>query len=188
MSKNIETERLNLCVEGPADASALLDYLRQNKAHLEPWDPPHPEGYYTLEFWNKQLVHSQRGAEEGRSARFLMRLKDNPQGPVIGRCNYSNIVRGSFRSAFLGYSIDRRYEGMGYMTEALDGSLDHIFNVLELHRVQANYIPTNGRSAKVLRRLGFTVEGYARDYLYINGAWRDHIMAALLNPAPIEPC
>jgi ribosomal-protein-alanine N-acetyltransferase len=56
------------------------------------------------------------------------------------------------------------------------------FETLRLHRVMANYQPINERSGKLLRRLGFVTEGYARDYLFINGAWRDHVLTALTSP------
>jgi len=52
---------------------------------------------------------------------------------------------------------------------------------MNLHRIMANYVPTNERSASVLKKLGFQVEGYARDYLYLNGKWRDHILTSLTN-------
>ena len=68
------------------------------------------------------------------------------------------------------------------MYEALRASLDYVFQVLNLHRVMANFMPHNARSNGLLRRLGFTVEGYARDYLYIDGAWRDHVLTSLTNP------
>jgi len=68
------------------------------------------------------------------------------------------------------------------MHEGLKASLDYVFGDLNLHRVMANFMPHNLRSNAVLRRLGFTVEGYARDYLYIDGAWRDHVLTSLTNP------
>ena len=62
-----------------------------------------------------------------------------------------------------------------------------LFQELRMHRIMANYLPTNERSGSLLRRLGFKVEGYARDYIYINGAWRDHILTSLVNDDPVLP-
>ena len=67
------------------------------------------------------------------------------------------------------------------MCEALTAAIKYVFEELNLHRIMANYMPANERSAKLLRRLGFTVEGYARDYLRLAGNWRDHILTALTN-------
>jgi len=68
------------------------------------------------------------------------------------------------------------------MQEAVRGSVTYAFGTLRLHRVMAGYVPRNRRSAAVLRRAGFTVEGYARDYLLIDGHWEDHILTAITNP------
>ena len=68
------------------------------------------------------------------------------------------------------------------MAEALAGAIDFAFDSLHLHRIEANYMPHNRRSGNTLRRLGFVVEGYARDYLLINGKWEDHILTSLSNP------
>jgi ribosomal-protein-alanine N-acetyltransferase len=69
------------------------------------------------------------------------------------------------------------------MTEALRAACAYAFSGMGLHRLQANHLPENLKSAAVLRRLGFAVEGYARDFLLINGRWRDHILTALVAPA-----
>jgi ribosomal-protein-alanine N-acetyltransferase len=69
------------------------------------------------------------------------------------------------------------------MTEALKPALRFMFMDMNLHRIGANYMPRNQRSGNLLRRLGFVVEGYARDYLLINGTWEDHILTSLTNPA-----
>lgn len=111
-----------------------------------------------------------------------MRLRATPER-VIGRINYTQIARGPFQSCMLGYAIDHAHEGRGLMREALEATIGHVFAVLKLHRIQANYVPGNVRSGRLLERLGFVREGLAKDYLFIDGAWRDHVLAARLNPA-----
>ena len=73
------------------------------------------------------------------------------------------------------------------MTEAVNAVVEYGFKDKNLHRIMANYIPSNVRSGNLLRRLGFTVEGYARDYLYLNGKWEDHILTSKTNPKWKEP-
>jgi [ribosomal protein S5]-alanine N-acetyltransferase len=68
------------------------------------------------------------------------------------------------------------------MREALQAGIRHVFGELNMHRIQANYVPWNRRSGGLLRRLGFSVEGYARDYLYLDGEWQDHVLTSLTNP------
>jgi ribosomal-protein-alanine N-acetyltransferase len=102
---------------------------------------------------------------------------------VLGLVSFSNIVRGPFQSCFLGYALAERQQGRGLMTGALRVGIDYMFGEMNLHRISANYVPQNTRSAAVLKRLGFAVEGYARDYLMIDGRWQDHILTSLLNPA-----
>src|SRR3546814_9602763 len=87
----------------------------------------------------------------------------------------------------MGYQIDAECEGRGLMTEALRLAIDFMFARFGLHRIMANYIPDNHRSGRVLERLGFEKEGYARNYLFIDGAWRDHVLTALINPHPAAP-
>jgi ribosomal-protein-alanine N-acetyltransferase len=101
---------------------------------------------------------------------------------VVGTVSFTNIRRGPLQACELGYGLDFRYQGRGLMTEALRAACTYAFNAMGLHRIQANHLPENLRSAAVLRRLGFVVEGYARDYLLINGHWRDHVLTALVAP------
>jgi len=82
----------------------------------------------------------------------------------------------------LGYQIDAAAQGKGLMFEALRAALTICFTTRGLHRVQAAFIAENERSAKLLQRLAFERIGVARRYLYINGAWRDHVLVALTNP------
>lgn len=101
-------------------------------------------------------------------------------GALVGVFNLSNIVRGPFRSAYLGYYAFAPLAGRGYMTEAFAHALDHAFGALRLHRVEANVQPTNRRSNALVRRVGFVREGYSRRYLKIGGRWCDHVRYALL--------
>ena len=105
----------------------------------------------------------------------------------MGSVGLTQIVRGPAQRCSLGYGLDAEAEGQGYMTEALRAVIAHAFETLKLHRVEASYMPTNERSGRVLRRLGFTVEGFARDYVCLNGRWQDHILTALSNPADQAP-
>ena len=101
---------------------------------------------------------------------------------MIGSCNFGNIVKGIFQACHLGYSIAKKHEGQGLMAEALQAGIDYIFETRGLHRIMANHVPGNLRSARLLEKLGFEREGYARAYLKIGGKWEDHVLNALINP------
>lgn len=99
---------------------------------------------------------------------------------LIGAIHLTQIYRGPFQAAYLGFELDQAHEGRGLMHEALEIALPYFFKTLNLHRIMANYMPTNDRSGSLLEKLGFTVEGYARDYLLINGKWEDHVLTSLV--------
>jgi [ribosomal protein S5]-alanine N-acetyltransferase len=108
-----------------------------------------------------------------------------PDAPehALGQVHLSQIARAPFCSALLGYSIDAAHEGRGLMREALEAVLADAFGPrIGLHRVQANVRPENIRSLALLDRLGFEREGLAREYLFIDGAWRDHVLTARRAP------
>jgi len=177
------TDRLWLLMPPPAEAKAVLRYFERNKKHLEPWEPARPDEFYTEKFWADRLTQNRQELADGTAMRlFLISRAVAPDHPerVIGSCNFSNVIHGAFQSCTLGYGLDHRHVGQGLMEEALRAGLPLAFELFGLHRIQANYQPTNERSGKLLRRLGFVVEGYARDYLRIDGEWRDHVLTAKL--------
>ncbi|MEJ7733540.1 MAG: GNAT family N-acetyltransferase [Polyangiaceae bacterium] len=184
------TPRLLLALPPPELAPAYLRYCQDNRDHLAPWEPPREEGFWTEEFWRTRLERSRAELHAGSSLRLALFARSSEQqepalafaGPVIGHANFNQFVRGAFQACTLGYSLDQRHVGRGLMEEALRVALRHVFGPLGFHRVMANYMPINERSGRLLRRLGFSVEGYARDYLFIDGAWRDHVLTALTNP------
>jgi ribosomal-protein-alanine N-acetyltransferase len=95
-------------------------------------------------------------------------------GAIVGVFNISNIVRGQFRSAHLGYGAVAPHAGQGYMTEALALVLRRAFTALRLHRLEANIQPANAASIALVRRCGFVLEGFSERYLKVAGQWRDH--------------
>jgi [ribosomal protein S5]-alanine N-acetyltransferase len=183
----LQTERVRLELPPPSAASRIVSYIEANKGHLAPWEPPSPRDLYTNAFWERRLQQNRHEYREGKSMRLVIFGREAHDGAVLGMANFTQFVRGAFMACTLGYSLDQDAEGKGLMYEALKAAIRHVFEELGMHRVQANYIPTNERSGRLLRRLGFQVEGYARDYLFINGAWRDHILTALASTATTVP-
>jgi ribosomal-protein-alanine N-acetyltransferase len=177
----IETGRLLLTIPEAEAAPRMLAFVDENREHFAPWSPPEPDGYYTEKFWRDYLQSARRQFEQDLSMRLVLTLRDDPNGAVIGDCNFTNIVRGPFQACYLGYKISKSAEGRGLMYEALTAATRYAFETLRLHRIMANYVPVNERSGGLLRRLGFMVEGYARDYLLVGGRWRDHVLTSLTN-------
>jgi ribosomal-protein-alanine N-acetyltransferase len=182
MLPTLITPRLIVEHMAPGHAEALADFFRRNEQHLAPWDPPRPAGIMEPEFWTAECERAVEEHEHGAVVRWVLRLRTAP-ARVLGRVNYTQIARGPFQSCMLGYAIDHAHEGHGLMREALEATVEHVFAVQKLHRIQANYVPHNARSGRLLERLGFVNEGLAKDYLFIDGAWRDHVLTARLNPA-----
>lgn len=103
---------------------------------------------------------------------FLVCRKEDEA--IVGSMNLSQIFRGVFKSAYLGYQVGAIFAGRGYMTEAIDLVLRYAFNQMKLHRLEANIQPENSASIALVKRAGFIKEGYSRRYLKIGGRWRDH--------------
>jgi ribosomal-protein-alanine N-acetyltransferase len=118
-----------------------------------------------------------RARERGHLGYVALRRDDHT---LVGVFNFSEIVRGSFQSAYLGYYGFKSNSGQGLMKEALALALDLAFGPLALHRVEVNIQPRNARSVGLVTALGFTHEGFSRRYLRIAGRWRDHVRFAML--------
>jgi len=176
----IRTERLLVRCAAETDVPALLRFFDENREHMGPWEPPRPPDFHTHEFWRVQVGRHRRAFDAGAAVMLFLFPHEDPS-EVIGQISYTSIVRGPADMCMLGYALAHKAQGQGYMYEALQASNEYVFKQLNIHRVMANFMPHNVRSNAVLRRLGFTVEGYARDYLYVNGAWRDHVLTSLTN-------
>jgi ribosomal-protein-alanine N-acetyltransferase len=174
----IGTPRLSLRTQGADDAQMVADFLVRNRTFLKAWSPLTREEFFTEAYQRERLEREEKLTEAKSQLHLFLFLKEQP-GLVIGELNFSNIVWGVFQSCHLGYNVDEHYEGKGYMREALQYAIAFLFEEWKLHRVEANIIPVNERSIRLVKALGFEEEGLAKNYLKINGEWRDHLRFAI---------
>lgn len=178
----IVTERLRLRLHDVSLASPVSHYYVRNRAHFAACCPLRDPSFHSLDAWQSRSAELRQASLSGQALQLLLFRRDNSSDEVVGDINFTNVVRGVFQAAYLGYDLDREQVGRGFMHEALSAAIAHVFGPMNLHRIMANYVPTNERSARVLRRLGFQVEGFARDYLFLEGQWKDHLLTSLSNP------
>ncbi len=179
----LATPRLRVAHVRPGYEAETVDFFVRNRSHFARWDPPAPADFYSPPFWERSIARSVDDFAADRAVRLdLFEAGDSESRVIIGRMGFSQIFRGPFQSCILGYQIDAEHEGKGLMHEALIAAIHYMFEVKALHRIQANHLPENRRSAALLARLGFVREGLAKDYLFIANAWRDHVLNALTNP------
>jgi ribosomal-protein-alanine N-acetyltransferase len=152
-----------------------------SRAFLTPWEPTWPADDLTRSAFRRRL---RRYAEDQRSdqayAFFLFRSSDDT---LVGGLTLANLRRGVAQAGSLGYWIGAPHAGRGYMTAAVSALIPYAFATLRLHRLEAACIPTNAASVSLLEKTGFAREGYAREYLCINGLWQDHLLYARLKDA-----
>ncbi len=185
MTPIIETERLILRIPAVDEAAEVARYFAAKREHYAPFlttsncTKAHLE---KEEVWRERLVVNQRDFEEDRALKLYAFARAD--GHIVAQLNFTQIIRGIMQACYLGLGVDQRVQGTGIMTEAARAAIAYVFGEMGLHRIMANHLPSNYRSARVLARLGFTVEGLARSYLYFDGAWHDHVMNSLVNPGP----
>jgi len=177
----ITSDRLLLRIAIKEDIPQILKYFIENKSYLTPFYPQWADDFFTEQYWQYQLENTFLEFIHDQSLKLFIFPKKKPN-VIIGTVNFSNFIRGAAHFCYVGYSLAETEQGKGYMTEGLKAAIQYVFDDLNFHRVMANYMPHNQRSGNVLKRLGFVVEGYARDYLLINGKWQDHILTSLTNP------
>ena len=174
-----KTERFKVRLYRVSDAKKLLDLHTLNREFFRPFDPPMPIDFFTLDYWKNKIQNAQNAWLEKSQIRFL--IVDLDEKNVIGTINFTQLEEGPFQCCRLGYKLSKESTGQGIMTEALKLCIDFIFEELNFHRIEANYLVDNKKSAGVLSRCGFVEEGLAKKYLYINEDWQDHILTSLTN-------
>jgi ribosomal-protein-alanine N-acetyltransferase len=147
----------------PSDASSFLDAVLRSRALHHPWTHPPSTQAAVREFLSRPQ----------RDPRFNFLIFYNRRD-LVGVVSISEIVRGSFQSAYLGYYAFEPLAGKGLMHEGLARVITRAFSTLKLHRLEANIQPGNARSINLVKALGFRHEGFSPRYLKIGGRWRDH--------------
>ena len=176
----LDTRSLYLRPPQMRDWRAWAELRALSREFLTPWEPTWPSDALTRSAFRRRVRRQLRdGQDDIGYAFFLFRRSDDA---LLGGMTLSNVQRGAAQSCSVGYWIGRPYASRGHMSEALAGLLGHCFGPLGLHRVEAACMPGNTASRTLLEKTGFRCEGYARAYLRIAGAWRDHLLYAALPP------
>jgi ribosomal-protein-alanine N-acetyltransferase len=165
-----------------SDYGAWSSLREASRDFLTPWEPTWPADDLTRASFRRRI---KRYTEDQRSDLaypfFIFRKAD---GALVGGLTLSNMRRGCAQAASLGYWMGAGHARQGHMTAAVTALLPFAFSTLRLHRVEAACIPANGASIRLLEKTGFRREGFARQYLCIDGIWQDHLLFARLCDDP----
>jgi ribosomal-protein-alanine N-acetyltransferase len=167
----------------PATSADFPEWARlraESRAFLTPWEPIWPEDDLTRASFRRRL---RRQAEEiARDESYPFLIFDATSDSLMGGLTLGGVRRGVAQAATLGYWMGASRAGRGHMTRAVATATRHGFSTLRLHRIEAACLPQNIASMTLLERNGFEREGLAKSYLKINGAWRDHLLYARIEP------
>lgn len=165
-----------------ADHAAWAELRAASRAYLQPWEPTWPEDDLSRAAFRRRLGVYARELELQTAFPFFIfaMTPEGREGPLAGAVTLSNIRRGVAETGQLGYWIGEACAGRGLGTAAVRAVCAFAFGQLRLHRVEAACLPSNVRSRRVLEKSGFRLEGRARAYLKINGAWADHLLFGLV--------
>ena len=172
-------DRVVLRAPRATDIPALRRLLSENGSHLRPWSPAAAAGHDPLSLveLTRSVTSQRRAWKDDRS--YALLVESRADAALLGRVVLSEVARGPFQNAYLGYWIDHRHQGQGLTTEAVSAAVRFAFEDAALHRVQAAVMPHNAASRRVLGKIGFREEGLAARYLAIAGKWEDHVLYAI---------
>ena len=164
------------------DAPSLAAAYVRNREHLAPWDPVRPAAFFTPEGQAANIAERLALQEQGL---FVNHVVLGPDGDIVGRANLQNIVRGTMQGGTLGYWIDKDHLRRGLAKAAVE-FLGEQALVLGLHRLEAGTMVENVASQRVLLSCGYEQYGLAPKFLFLDGAWRDHVLfQKLLHDRPL---
>jgi len=154
-----------------AEWAALREHSRE---FLTPWEPTWPADDLSRSAFRRRIRRYTEDLRTDQSYAFL--ILRSADGRLVGGLTLANVRRGVAQAGSLGYWMGLPYVRQGYMTAAVRAVIPFAFGTLRLHRLEAACIPTNTASIRLLENTGFVREGYAREYLCINGIWQDHLL------------
>jgi ribosomal-protein-alanine N-acetyltransferase len=174
----VQGEGVYLRTAQMSDFPQWMALRESSRDFLTPWEPTWPEDDLTRPSFRRRLKRYSEDMRGDLAYPFLLfRQSDHA---LLGGLTLTNIRRGVAQSGSLGYWIGAPFAHQGYMTRAVSALVPFAFEGLRLHRIEAACIPTNQPSIRLLERTGFKREGYAQEYLCINGLWQDHLLYARL--------
>lgn len=173
------TERMYLTLAHPRLAGEVADFNIRNREALMDVEPMRPMAFFTKPGQKQYLKLDYKDAMKGSEFRYFLTLKGEKR--VIGTVCIGMIMFGSVKSCVLSYKIDKDYRNQGYCSEAVAEIIDFAFKTLQLHRIEAQVMPRNEKSLRIMKKFNFECEGLSRQCLEINGKWEDHYRFALLN-------
>lgn len=181
MEFKYETDRLILQCLTTEAAPEVLKFYQDNRIYFEPYELTRPSNFYTLGFQTTVLDWEWREMQSQHTLRYFLFLKQQPNR-IIGTVNFSDIRLGCMQKASLGYKLDYRYLHRGYAYEACCACMDIAFRDYGLHRIEANILPSNQASIRLIKRLNFIYEGLEHEAAEINHRWEDLYRFARINP------
>jgi ribosomal-protein-alanine N-acetyltransferase len=176
---SIEGDGVMLRTPQVTDYEEWAELRETSRDFLVPWEPTWPVDDLTRAAFRRRV---KRYAEDLRSDQgYAFLVARSSDDALVGGLTLANIRRGVAQAGSLGYWTGLPFVRQGYMTAAVRAVIPFAFASLRLHRLEAACIPSNTGSIKLLEKTGFLREGYAREYLCINGIWQDHLLYAHVN-------
>lgn len=172
-------QRVTLRGPRAADYTAWRDLRRESRDFLKPYEPRWSEADLSRRVFAARIRRNREESRAGTDYTFLIFLRDAGREVLVGGLTLSNIRRRAAQFVNLGYWMGRQYAGKGLMSEAVGVVLPFVFDTLGLHRIHAAFLPANAASRRVLEKNGFREEGFAENYLQIDGKWCDHVLFGL---------
>jgi len=175
---DVSDKTLYLRVPGSLDYAQWITVRKASQNFLKPWEPRWPDDDLSTIGYRRRLRSYTQQRQNGTGRTYFLFTRNADE--LIGGISLTRITHDVTRSAMLGYWMGINHAGQGHMRKAVPAVLDFAFNNLRLQRVEAACIPENDVSINLLMKCGFREEGYARQYLEINGKREDHILYAIL--------
>ena len=170
----LANERLLLRSPQRQDFAAWRELRQKSRSFLQPWEPAWPADDLTQAAFNLRIKRYTLEIDRGEAYPFFIFAATD--SALLGGLNLSNVRRGAASMATLGYWMGQAHAGQGIMSEAVQMIVPFAAERLNLRRLEAACLPENAASLRLLEKAQFLREGYAREYLMINGDWRDHIL------------